>query len=298
MSNIYGETQNRSHKGEFPFKVALTSLTFPDAPFLENISRIVKKTAKGAIWTSISAIELTLDYPGSYPLDSQTIAALLETKSQAQIDYTVHLPLTINLSSANPHIVDASVRTIAEVYKDAEQLEPIAYVLHITPLFPPGSGPANRPTFPYLFELQQFESAIKTAEDALITLKSYVDPSKIAVENLPYTDLRDLQPFLMRQGYSRCLDVGHVLLGGADPLMEFHRLHSCVKVLHLHDVIRGRDHHNLGSPEGRLNLEGLLNLMLYNEYRNVITLELFTTAEIDLSLQTLTKTWQAVSAKR
>ncbi len=298
MSNIYGEPQDRSHKGEFPFKVALTSLTFPDAPFIENISRIVKKTAKEAIWASISAIELTLDYPGSYPLDPQTIAVLLEMKSQAQIDYTVHLPLTISLSSSNPHIVDASVRTIAEVYKDAEQLDPIAYVLHITPLFPPGSGPASRPTFPYLFELQQFERALKTAEDALVALKSYVDPSKIAVENLPYTDLRDLQPFLIRQGYSRCLDVGHVLLGGADPLMEFRRLHSCIKILHLHDVIDGRDHHNLGSPEGMLNLKGLLNLMLYHEYQNVITIELFTAAEIDMSLQALTKTWQAVITKQ
>lgn len=267
----------------YPFKLGATSLTYPNLGIVENVIRQA---------TGWDHIEITLGYDGErLDLDDEVVRKLLQLQGEKEIEYTIHLPLSLAVASLNPHLREASLRALAEIFPRAERLQPAYYVLHVTPIFPPGRTPLSR-----LFEARQFLRGVEAAQRSLKELKGLIDPRKIAVENL-WTDVEELTPFLAEEGFSRCFDAGHLTLSGGDPLLHFVRHHSSIVVIHLHDVLNGRDHNPVGQEGGKLDLVGLLELIKEFDYRGYLTLEQFTPEHLEASRKALATAWEGVGGR-
>lgn len=273
--------KGRSEKTALPFKLGVTSLTYPNLSLEENVLRQAE---------SWDHIELTLDYKDGPPLLDPEVEHLLALREEKGVEYTIHLPLSLALASPNPHLRRASVESLVELFPKAERLEPAYYVLHITPIFPLGRTPLSR-----LFEVRQLLQAVEAAQRSLLELKQLrlVDPEKIAVENL-WTDAEELNSFLLEEGFSCCFDTGHFILNGGEPLLHFARYHHQIRVIHLHDVLESHDHHPVGQQGGRLDLVGLIELLKEFDYRGYVTLEQFSPEHLEASRVALEAAWEKV----
>ena len=263
----------------FPFSLGATSLTYPNLDLIENVKRTSDK---------FDLVELTLEYPRNLPLGRERVEELKKLKEKKGIDYSIHLPLSIRLATSNPHLRKASLDVVAETYKEAEKLDPLLYTLHITPVYYPGGSPLT-----HLFEIKQFENQLEKARESLSELKKYLDPAKIAVENL-FTDVSRLQGFLEKEGFKRCLDVGHMVKRGDDPVLNFYENAESIINLHLHGVIEGDDHQQLEPETDNLNLVGLFEALLDRGYEGPIILEQFKPDHLARSIETMNSAWQDV----
>ena len=143
------------------------------------------------------------------------------------------------------------------------QLEPWAYVLHLD------GREVKESTDPA--ELQRWQDQAcraleKTAEWA-------GNPSLLAVENLESYPLDFWEPIIERVPVSRCVDIGHLWLGGHDPLPYLERALPRTRVIHIHGIGE-RDHQSL-SLIAPAELERVLNYLIANKYSGVLTMELF-----------------------
>ncbi|NHI84294.1 MAG: sugar phosphate isomerase/epimerase [Candidatus Thorarchaeota archaeon] len=188
---------------------------------------------------NISVIEVTMDMVQIIPgvLSPKTITELMELKEEIGHSYTVHLPLwSIEPSSFNRYIREASTEAIVHSIKLAQELEPEAFVFHST-----GALAAEFSRLPLPSELRfVLASYINAfAEESLedILAKTEIAPRKLAVENIefPFEVTRDL---VDRFDTGICLDTGHVLSrqSGDESLMEFYRNHrDRIVEIHIHD---------------------------------------------------------------
>lgn len=264
---------------DFPFKLGLTSLTYPNLNLTENVKRCGE---------TYDLIELTLEYPKSLPLTDEKISELNELKAEMGLEYSVHLPLSVQLASTNPHLRRASVEVIKETYRKAEALSPLVYTLHVTPIYYPGGSPLT-----HLFEIEQFEDQIDRAKESLVELNEVVDPGKIAVENL-FTDLSRIQSFLEEEGYGRCLDVGHLVKRDEDPVLHYYENSDSIINLHLHGVVNGEDHQQLEPDAENFDLLGLFEAMEKRGYSGPVILEQFKLEHLNRSLETMKSAIQEV----
>ncbi|MFP4135859.1 MAG: cobamide remodeling phosphodiesterase CbiR [Candidatus Acetothermia bacterium] len=266
-------------KDHFPFELGATSLTYPNLDLVENVKRTEEE---------FDFVELTLEYPRNLPLTDEVVGELNELKEDKGIEYSIHLPLSVRLATTNPYLREASVEVIAETYRKAERLDPMVYTLHLTPIYYPGGSPLT-----HLFEIRQYEDQLDTARESLQELKDHLDPGKIAVENL-YTDLARIQDFLDREGYGRCLDVGHLVMRDEDPVLHYYENSDSIINLHLHGVIEGNDHQQLEPESEEPDLVGLFEAMTSHGYHGPIVLEQFKPEHLRRSLKTMESAWNEV----
>ncbi|MFB6291612.1 MAG: cobamide remodeling phosphodiesterase CbiR [Candidatus Bipolaricaulia bacterium] len=264
---------------DFPFSIGATSLTYPNLGLVENVRRTSDE---------FDLVELTLEYPRNLPLRKETIDELNELREEKGFNYSIHLPLSVRLATTNPHLRKASIDVVAETYEKAESLDPLLYTLHVSPVYYPGGSPLT-----HLFEIKQFEDQLDRAKKSLKELKNNLDPGKIAVENL-FTDLSRLQKFLEAEGFKRCLDIGHLVKRGEDPILHYYENASSIVNLHLHGVIDGTDHQQLEQDSEDLNLVGLLEALKDRNYDGPIVLEQFKPDHLSRSLETVASAWEEV----
>ncbi|MEF8726374.1 MAG: cobamide remodeling phosphodiesterase CbiR [Candidatus Bipolaricaulota bacterium] len=264
---------------DFPFKLGATSLSYPNLSLVENVKRAKDE---------FDLVELTLEYPRNLPLKDRTVRKLNELRDKRGLDYSIHLPLSIRLATTNSPIRRASIEVIAETYEKTEALDPLVYTLHVTPIYYPGGSPLT-----HLFEIEQYMNQLEKAKESLIELKEYLNPGRIAVENL-FTDLHRLQGFLEKEGYRRCLDVGHLLKRGEDPVLHYYENYESITNLHLHGVIEGNDHQELREDSENLDLVGLFEALADRGYDGPIILEQFKPEHLEQSLRAIESSWRQV----
>ena len=263
----------------FPFQLGSTSLSYPNLDLFSNLELLADK---------FDLVELTLDYPKSLPMSEEQVDRLGEAKEKLGLDYSIHLPLSVNLATNNPFLRQASVENVASTFELVSPLDPVVYTLHLNPMFWPG-----RTSLTTLFELKELEAHCEAAHQSLKDLKDRVEPSKVAIENLS-TDLSEIQDIIVEEGYGRCVDVGHLVKIGRDPLLHFYSNSDSVINLHLHGVVEGDDHQQINRDGGAFNLVGLLEVMVETNYSGPVILEQFDPEHIDTTLETLSDAWNQV----
>jgi sugar phosphate isomerase/epimerase len=229
--------------------------------------------------------ELTFDIgyviPGA--LSEQQIANLLAVKEELDLTFTVHLPLwSIEPSSPNQFIREASVACHVDAIRLAEPLEPEVYVIHNS-----GWIGAEFSEFDIGGDDQPIISMIigSLAEQSVreIIHQSKVPSRKFALESIEF-------PFEITWSIAEnldtsiCLDTGHVLSGqsGSTDVNDFvKRYYSRLSEIHLHDGdlrrVEGRrfpynDHKALG--HGDLPIVEFLKILDERGFEGPIIFEL------------------------
>ncbi len=186
-----------------------------------------------------SLLELTLDIgyviPGA--LSEQQVSKLQALKEELDLTYTVHLPLwSIEPSSPNPFIREASVACHIDAVRLIEPLEPEVYVVHNAGWIGAEFGEfdiggKDQPIIPMILG--------DIAEQSIRELiqQTNVPSRKFALESIEFP-FEVTWKIAERLDTSICLDTGHILSGqsGATDVVDFvNRYHNRLLEIHLHD---------------------------------------------------------------
>lgn len=253
------------------FLYAVPSLTFPELDTEFNVRAMAEFAP---------CIEVTLDYGFNLPLSEELVRRLVVAKEELSLEYTVHLPLTINLASLNPLVREASVETVRQTLIAAKPLEAKAYALHVTPIYKP-EGSSLGEEFAYKQLKQVLGVARESIERLLPLVKS---PRQLCVENIWASLYLLYEEVVTPLDLGVCLDIGHLLLDNKDPVEYLRLYRGQLEHIHLHDVVEGKDHLPLGNEQGRLDLDAVVRTLFELDYRGVIVHELFQVEHIKQSL--------------
>ncbi len=229
----------------------------------------------------VDDIELVLfesDEASNLP-DERTIAELASLAREHDLTYTVHFPLDIFPGSRVEAERSRAVKMLNRIVSLTEELDPFAYVLHLTPDHY-GVSPSH--------EVGAWLSSLdRSLEEFLGT--TTVDPSQICVETLSYPfDL--VAELVSRYALSVTLDIGHIWLMGYDSDEATRLLLPKSRICHLHAVSNGTDHLGLDAGDG-VAIERFLRSLVEHTERDgrerVLTLEVFSEREFAASLSFL-----------
>jgi sugar phosphate isomerase/epimerase len=158
-------------------------------------------------------------------------------------------------------------------------LNPWAYVLHLDSSeykgLPEGQALTPSP------ELRRWQDQ---AVAALARVSEWAAaPERLAVENLEGFPLDFLTPVLARSPVSRTVDVGHLWRDGHDPLPYLAAALERTRVIHWHGI-GTRDHQSLANMTPA-QVDGVLDCLVHTPFKGVVTLEIFSQADLDSSLE-------------
>lgn len=233
-----------------PFRLGSTSYVFPD-DILPNVRKMAE------VVDDVELVLFEVDEFGSNLPSADDIAELQSLALEHDLTYTVHLPLGLQFGD------ERGFEKTRRVIETTLPLDPWAFVMHLD-----GRGVINAPNREAI-NCWQAES-----EKVLDQITSWAgDAARVSVENVEGWDPNYFESVVERTGVSRCVDIGHLWLGGIDPLPYLAANLSRTRVVHLHGI-GSRDHQSLENVS-KEDLEPLISLLVRESFRGVLTLEVF-----------------------
>jgi sugar phosphate isomerase/epimerase len=261
----------------FSFRLGTTSYIIPD-DILPNARFLAGQVR------DIELVLFELDDGLSNVPGPELINELSSLAQEADLSYTVHLPLDLRLGADGSEQHQSLVKA-QRVIEATRALQPWAYVLHLDGKeLRQGASPT---------ELERWrDQSVRALE---IAAGWAGDPELLAVENLEGYPLDFIEPVLERFPASRCVDIGHLWLDGHDPLAYLARALPRTRVIHLHGIGE-RDHQSLAHilPE---KLDPVLGFLSQSGYRGVLTLEIFSEIDFRTSLAVVGDSQSRIAAK-
>ena len=247
-----------SLKGRFPFSFGVPSYIIP-ADIATNVR-----------WLRDLVDEMELILFESKELSNMPspsdIALFRGLAAETGLRYNVHLPLDIDIASADPLVRGSSLDTVERILDLTLPLDPTSFILHV------------------LKDRQMDGARWKdTVRASLSALRA--PASQFAVETLGW-DLGEIDDILRELGFSICIDVGHLLLYGDDVPAAFERFSGRVTMVHLHGVHGGKDHlalDRLGVDERAM----ISRTVRAAGYSKGLSLEVFSREDFEDSIETV-----------
>jgi sugar phosphate isomerase/epimerase len=272
------------------FHIGATSYVIP-ADILPNVQFLAGRV------DDVQLVLFETDEYGSNLPDAAQCARLNAIAAATGLTYTVHLPLDLHLGDGG----DASHISLVKAHRVIEAtrpLAPYAYTLHLDgrALVPPicssdGSQESSMAEHAHMDESATLERWQENARRALEIVCTWLDePQRLCVENLERWEPAAFAPIIEALPVSRTIDIGHLWLQGADPLVHLRQWMHRTRVIHLHGIAQ-RDHASLAhAPAEKLDP---IVAFLAKHFRGVLTVEVFNQADLESSLDAL-----AASLKR
>ncbi len=213
--------------------------------------------------------------PNNLP-DRETVSGLVELAQSLQLSYTVHLPLDIKLGDAGGDL-DISMVKAKKVIECTRAISPFAYVLHLD-----GRSVLNVNTPGAKKEW------VKQAVRALQLLGDWTGSlQNLAVENLENYPPDFWDKVLEHAPANRCIDLGHLWVGGHDPIPFLEKHISRARVVHIHGIA-GRDHQSLRYVPYD-ELYRVVEFVTCSGFQGVMTMEVFGEQDFHSSLKAFGK---------
>ncbi len=263
-------------KMQFPFRLGTSSYIIPD-DILPNVRYLCDK---------VDDVELVLfESQGQSNLpDAQVIGQLRDIASAHDLTYTVHFPLDVYPGSRDRGQREQAVDTFVRIMEIAHDLDPFAYVLHLTPdLF--GCVPS--------LDVPRWLDAMDESLSQLLS-RTQVDPRMLCAETLSYPfDL--VMPLVQEHDLAVTLDIGHIWLMGYDQQHACNTLLERTRICHLHGVSAphaegGTDHLGLGYGDQQA-IESFVRQVgstcIADGQQRVVTLEVFGEEPFENSMQVM-----------
>ena len=254
-------------------RIGTTSYIIPD-DILPNVRYLADK---------VDDIELVLfesEEMSNLP-DEKTIRELARLGESHGLSYTVHFPLDIYPGSADLDERMRFMRTVERIISLTEPLDPFGYVLHLTPESY-GAVPSE--------DIERWTTCLDMSLEMMIS-KYEAMRRMFCVETLSYP-FSYVYPLVERYDLSVTLDIGHIWLMGYPMQDNLDLLLPRTRIAHLHGVHDGKDHLGLdkGDPTQISQfLSAFLKQTKKDNRERVLTLEVFSEAELDASLSLLEK---------
>lgn len=220
----------------------------------------------------IDELELILFESENLP-DEDTISRLSALREKDGLLFHVHLPLDIYLGSPSDRKREEGICAVAEAVELTRALRPWSYTLH------------------FLCEPQDREDILswqgRIRHSAEMILAKGIEPHLISIETLDYP-LSWVEEIIREFGLSVCLDFGHLIVNGEDPLEHLRLYSHKTSVIHMHGVLNGRDHVALDAIPKDI-LENWLRAL--KGFGGTVSLEVFSFVHLEASLKALEEAW-------
>lgn len=255
------KTLEQSFKKVYPFRIGTTSFIYPDL-YSENVRKL------GPYLDEIELLFFESRDPECFPSDYE-INELVRLKEEFDLSFNVHLPTDVDLSTPDPTERETAISNLLKVINMTSPLNPVTYTLHI-PFDPERSGGEA------LWRAYSFKGMRSL-------LAHGIDSRLISIETLMYP-AEMLKPILDEFNLSMCLDVGHVILGGGDPLSVYETFKERISIIHLHAVHKGCDHVSLDlfDPQTFSQIRSILK-----DFSGTVSIEVFSFDDLERSLNHL-----------
>lgn len=232
------------------FRIGSTSSVYP-GDILPNVRKLA------GVVEDVELVLFEVDDYGTNLPDPRATAELNALARANNLTFTVHLPLDLRFGDA------VSAGKARRAVDATRELNPFAYVMHLD-----GRALLDHPSQETMSWWQS------EAGRALAQAVEWVgDPSRVCVENVEAWDPAYFRDLVSGAHVSRCVDVGHFWLQGLDPVPHLLENLPVTRVVHLHGV-GSRDHQSLRRVP-REQLQAVVDLLLHEDYRGVLTLEVF-----------------------
>jgi sugar phosphate isomerase/epimerase len=252
-----------------PFRLGATSYIIP-ADIPANVRYLAGK---------VQDVELVLFDQDGGPSNLPTpveIAELASLAAEHALTYTVHLPLDLHLddSGGSQHISLDKARRVIDCTRD---LAPWAYVAHLDgrSVLPPGTSPQA---------IRDWQTDSIRALDLVGQWAGGLQ--NVALENLEGYPLDFHAEILERSAVSRAVDIGHLWLDGHDALAPLRAALPRTRVIHLHGLLAGKDHHSLANVPPA-ELKAVFAELTRVHYSGVLTLEIFSEEDFLTSMDAI-----------
>ncbi len=256
-------------KNKFPFRVGTSSYIIPD-DIIPNIKYLADK---------VDDIEILLfesDEISNLP-SSNTIKEMNALARKHSLTYNIHLPVDIALGAINEVVRKNSVQKCLRVIELMQQVNPLAYILHLTGNTNIMGEGSTETIVDWLPSLQK----------SLVELSNAgVDMSFLCVETLKYP-FHFLDNLIEEFNLSVCLDVGHILIYEHSLKNYFSKYLERTRVIHLHGIKEGKDHNSIDNLDDDI-LKYILDELHRNKKKDrILTMEIFNESDFNNSMKTL-----------
>ncbi len=260
-----------------PFRIGTTSYIIPD-DILPNVKFLAGKVQ------DVQLVLFELDDTQNNLPDAKQVAELRSIASQADLTYTVHLPLDLRLASEGEDI-HISLQKAKRVIEATRDLSPQAYIVHLD-----GKEERNSTDTACIRQWQR-----QAVESLKIVASLTGDIRLLAVENLEGYPITFNDEVIHLSGCSRCIDIGHLWLDGHDPVNFFPGRIGQTSVMHMHGI-EERDHKSLIhiAPE---NMDSVFRGLLDNNFGGVLTIEVFSQDDLETSMQAIAASIERIRGK-
>jgi len=254
-----------SGKKAFPFRLACPSFIHP-AGYVENVQHLAP---------FVDEIELLFfesRFADSLPAP-KLLRQLVQLSKDLDICYNVHLPTDIFLGHADNGMRQAAVDVLREMVARCALLNPTTYTLHLT----------QRPPEP---DIRKWQA--RTAASLETLFETGISSRCISVENLDY-DIEQAAPIIRQLDLSVCMDMGHLMVQGADVKPVYEKWKDRITIVHLHGVDGPQDHLPLDGLGSNI-IDEIMELL--PSYSGTVSLEVFSFEALDRSMKFLDEQWR------
>ena len=256
---------SQSLKGYYPWLLGATSYVVP-ADLTTNVRLLAEKVDAVQLLFFESSCNSALEHPVN-------TGELKRIAAEYDLAYTVHLPTDLGLGDSDGNMRRKAIGEIDRMITDLSVLSPRCYDLHV-------HKPDDLAETRWLANVEQSLAAL--------ALRLGEASKLVAIENIDYP-YGAIAAMVAAHGFSRCLDLGHIHRYGHgldDALADVKQ----ARHIHYHGVENGRDHGAILSAQQEVTMRLGEELKLAG-YDGIVTLEMYSMAELDTSLQTLEAAW-------
>ncbi len=256
----------KNYKNIFPFKIGTTSyiLHTQKNNIIKNINYLKH---------SFNKIQLLLfgkNYLDDF-LNPEVLNALRKTKKDSSIEYSIHLPIDLDLLNNSEKQLEDSINIIVKIIEKTKFLNIKNYILHID----------NNKKLVKLnksnFDL--FKNVCKKIKNRISNTYLF------NIENTAY-DLTYFKEIIFEYGYSVCLDFGHLFNHNHDFDKFYSAFNKSINEIHVYGFMKEKDHLSLDKLDRNL-LKIILNYL--KKYNKSVIIEVFNKPNLKKSLNFLQK---------
>ncbi len=195
----------------------------------------------------VDDIEVVLFEGDSSNLPTRAVVAEMgRIASDAGCGFSIHLPLDVGIGELDPAARRRGQDVCLRVIDLTLGLEPHAYVVHpeLPLVYHPALGEPPEPLDCLPAEIHAgWQAALS---ESLGRLRVETGPYPLAVENLQFT-YAWVKLLLEQHDLGVTMDVGHLLLHGGEVAGHVREFGERLTVVHMHGIVEGRDHREIGS---------------------------------------------------
>ncbi len=242
-------------KGRFPFRAGTTSYVLHD----EEDNLIRNADFLKDRFDRIQLLFFSMAYCEEI-MCARVMDSLSAMKRESGVEYSVHLPLDLDLLNPDPGARESSAAFIARLVRATAPWDPEVYVLHV------GAGSDFEPLPVRLDDATRarFDAALEAVARA-------ARADSIFVENTHY-DLTYFADIIEARGFGVCMDVGHLMRCGHDIARFTKRFDGRIGEVHLHGFDGAEDHIGLSRTDPA-RLGAIIEFL--RGYRRSLTMEVF-----------------------